>query len=104
VTPGSPAAEPPKPAIADPEVTTGPEPQTPLTESACEPHREHIEAGLARGRNAMSIWQTMVDQHGFAGGYQSVKRFVSKLKSLRHHRNRARRGSASRRWHRPYGP
>ena len=26
VTTGSPAAEPPKPAIADPEVTTGPEP------------------------------------------------------------------------------
>jgi len=80
VTPGSPAAEPPKPAIADPEVTTGPEPETPLTESACEPHREQIQAGFARGRNAMSIWQTLVDQHGFPGAYESVKRFVRKLR------------------------
>ncbi len=62
MTPDSPTAEPPKSAIADPEVTTGPEPEMPLTESACETHREQIEAGLARGRNAMSIWQTLVDR------------------------------------------
>jgi len=54
--------------------------ETPLTESTCEPHREQIEAGLARGRNAMSIWQTLVDQHGFGGAYESVKRFVRKLR------------------------
>ena len=34
---------------------------------------------LAKGRNAMAIWQDLVDGHGFAGGYQSVKRFVGKL-------------------------
>jgi transposase len=47
--------------------------------SACEPHREVIEADLARGRNAMAIWQDLVDGHGFAGRYTSVKRFVRKL-------------------------
>src|ERR1700688_2680332 len=47
--------------------------------SACEPHREVIEAELAKGRNAMAIWQDLVDGHGFAGRYASVKRFVRKL-------------------------
>ena len=31
------------------------------------------------GRNAMAIWQDLVDCHGFAGRYASVKRFVRKL-------------------------
>ena len=35
--------------------------------------------GLSRGRNAMAIWQDLVDTYGFAAGYQSVRRFVSKL-------------------------
>jgi transposase len=47
--------------------------------SACEPYRDTIEAGLARGRNAMAIWQDLVDTCGFAAGYQSVRRFVRKL-------------------------
>jgi hypothetical protein len=47
--------------------------------SACEPYREVIEAELAKGRNAMAIWQDLVDGHGFAGRYQSVRRFVRNL-------------------------
>jgi hypothetical protein len=47
--------------------------------SACAVHRDAIELGLSRGRNAMAIWQDLVDTRGFAGGYQSVKRFVRKL-------------------------
>src|SRR3954451_10770828 len=46
------------------------------TPSASEPHRGFIEEGLARGRNAMGIWQELVDEHGFGGSYESVKRFV----------------------------
>src|ERR1017187_8798824 len=42
-------------------------------------HRDDIELGLSRGRNAMAIWQDLVDTRGFTGGYQSVKRFVRKL-------------------------
>jgi hypothetical protein len=48
--------------------------------SACEPYRELIESGLSKGRNAMAIWQDLVDQHGFGGSYESVKRYVRKLR------------------------
>jgi transposase len=46
--------------------------------STCEPYRETIELGLRRGRNAMAIWQDMVTDYGFAGSYETVKRFVHK--------------------------
>ena len=69
----------PKPAISTKEVTTGLDAGK-ATTSACEPHREEIEEALSRGRNAMSIWQTLVDQHNFAGAYEGVKRFVRKLR------------------------
>jgi transposase len=48
--------------------------------SACEPYREWIEAAVRQGRTAMSIWQDLVDDHGFASSYASVKRFVVKLR------------------------
>jgi transposase len=48
--------------------------------SACEPYRELIIEALARGRNAMAIWQDLVDDHGFSGQYASVRRFVLKLR------------------------
>lgn len=47
--------------------------------SSCEPYRELIAGELERGRNAMGIWQDLVDRHGFAGGYQSVRRFVRNM-------------------------
>ena len=72
-----------KPAI---EVITGflspampPEADRKHTASASEVYREAILLELSRGRNAMGIWQDLVDRHGFAGGYQSVKRFVRTL-------------------------
>ena len=49
--------------------------------SACLAHRDAIEIGLSRGRNAMAIWQDLVDTCGFAAGYQSVRRFVRKLEA-----------------------
>jgi len=55
-------------------------PDTPPSASACEPYRDTIELGVSRGRNAMAIWQDMVSQYGFSGGYQTVKRFVRKLR------------------------
>jgi transposase len=48
--------------------------------SACEVHREAIEIALSQGRNAMAIWQDLVDLHGFPGAYGSVKRFVRGLR------------------------
>ena len=46
-----------------------PSPGRSPTASACEPYRETIELGLSPGRNAMAIWQDLVDTCGFAGGY-----------------------------------
>jgi transposase len=46
--------------------------------SVCEPFREAIELGLSRGRDATAIWQDLVAESGFGGGYQTVKRFVRK--------------------------
>jgi hypothetical protein len=48
--------------------------------SACEAYREAIELGLSRGRNARAIWQDLVDEYVFASSYQSVQRFVRKLR------------------------
>ena len=55
-------------------------PATSASASACEPFRETIELGLSRGRNAVAIWQDMVTDHGFSGAYNTVKRFVRKLR------------------------
>ena len=52
----------------------------PSTPSSCEAYRDRIEEGLARGRNGKAIWQDLVSEHGFTGGYQAVKRFVQKLR------------------------
>ena len=58
-----------------------PTPAVAGTISACEPHREWIEAQVALGRNAVSIYQDLVEAHGFAHQYNSVKRFVGRLKA-----------------------
>jgi hypothetical protein len=49
--------------------------------SACEPYRELIGEALGRGRNAMAIWQDLVDGHGFPARYASVRRFVAALRA-----------------------
>jgi transposase len=81
---GSTSAEDSKPAN---EVITGFLPEVALPEQgarrtigASETYRELIELELSRGRNAMGIWQDLVDGHGFTGGYQSVQRLVRKLR------------------------
>ena len=82
----------PKPAN---EVTTDPEaenpvaaessapPPSPPSGSSCEPYRETARQALERGRNAMAIWQDLGADQGFAGSYESVKRFVRKLRGVR---------------------
>ena len=62
-------------ALAPIRVVTG------LATSACAPHRAWIEAQVALGRNAVSVFQDLVDQHGFTHQYNSVKRFVATLKA-----------------------
>jgi transposase len=61
-----------------------PRPPTPKplsTPSACEIHREWIESQVALGRNAMSIYQDLDEKFGFTHRYNSVKRFVARLKA-----------------------
>ena len=81
---GSNEADNSKPAI---EVTTGflagsgpPGPAGRRSSSSSEAYRELIELELSRGRNATGIFQDLVDRHGFTGSYESVKRFVRKLR------------------------
>ena len=95
---GRPRDWPPKPATT-PAVFTDPSPAKPATTaqvstdlaalappgrapraSTCEPYRELIVEALGRGRNAMAIWQDLVDDHGFPGRYASVRRFVVTLR------------------------
>ena len=83
------AAKPAKEVITDFDVELAagaavveePKPGRSPSASACLPHREAIELGLSRGRNAMAIWQDLVDQCGFGAGYQSVRRFVRNLQA-----------------------
>jgi transposase len=58
-----------------------PQPGRAPTASACEPYREVIQEAAARGRNAMAIWQDLVDDHGFKGKYASVRRFMVRLRA-----------------------
>ncbi len=85
VTPDPPEAKPANevtPDLAAPfsENQRPPGDASPSSASACEPYHELIEQGLARGRNAKAIWQDLVSDHGFPHGYQTVKRFVHKLR------------------------
>jgi transposase len=73
----------PKPATraeVSTDLAAGPLPGRAPSASACEPYRELIERALERGRNAMAIWQDLVDTHGFAARYSSVRRFVQTLR------------------------
>ncbi|MEY9529220.1 hypothetical protein ABIF70_010361 [Bradyrhizobium japonicum] len=51
-----------------------------LARSACEAHRTWIEEQVRLKRNAQAIYQDLVDQFGFPSSYQSVKRFVRRLR------------------------
>jgi len=48
--------------------------------SACEPHQKWIEQQVRLGRNAMAIYQDLVERFNFNHKYNSVKRFVRGLK------------------------
>ena len=96
---GRPPARPAKPAIS-PEVSTDSSPATAAGKghrrrrhpsprnrpverhrrARASPTAELIVDALGRGRNAMAIWQDLVDDHGFPASYTSVRRFVSTLR------------------------
>ena len=47
--------------------------------SLCEPWRDIIVTKLEAGLTAQRIYQDLVSEHGFAGKYSSVRRFVRRL-------------------------
>ncbi len=65
---GSDTQNPPNPPLG----STGPP-------SRCEPFRDSIQAALERGLSAQRIWQDLRCEQGFAGGYDTVKRFCRRL-------------------------
>jgi transposase len=85
-TPGSPEPAESKPPISTPGEATGAELVTTALEaeagrpSLCDPHRARIEAKLDAGLSAQRIYQDLVAEVGFSGSYQSVKRFVRRLR------------------------
>ncbi len=84
---GSEALQEPKPAIlptgsealqeANP--ANSPSGSKPGRVSQCEPFKGAIEAGLDRGLSAQRIYQDLVAEQKFEGGYDSVKRYVRQL-------------------------
>jgi len=70
----------PKPAMSASAVSTDSPPTRAPSASACEPYRELIEEAVGRGRNAVAIYQDLVDDYGFTAKYASVKRFVATLR------------------------
>ena len=85
----------PTPATgADPIISQNPPPRPPVNStskeekqaiplharSACEPHRKWIEKQVKLGRNAVAIYQDLVELFGFSNKYNSVKRFVRGLR------------------------
>ena len=73
-------SEEPLPAKPASNPTAGSVPGPP---SRCEPHRALITIWLERGLSAQRIHQDLGTEHGFAGSYESVKRFVRRLDAAR---------------------
>jgi len=53
------------------------------SQSACEPYRHVIEAAVTKGLSAQRIWQDLKEDYHFSHGYDSVRRFIRKLKRRR---------------------
>ncbi len=86
VTTGFSAAFDSKQATPDKATTGSDEPQvasaTPVApggRSLCEPFREIVGAKVYAGLSAQRIYQDLQGEHGFAGGYESVKRMVRRM-------------------------
>ena len=47
--------------------------------SLCAPFATEIEAAVETGLSAQRIYQDLINEHGFRGGYSSVKQFVRRL-------------------------
>lgn len=86
-TPGSTSSDSKSPGVSTPGVSdvasAAPEAlRAPVGRpSLCEPHRQCIELKLEAGLSSQRIYQDLIDEVGFGGSYQSVKRFVQGLRA-----------------------
>lgn len=62
-TPDAPESNPAKARPPTSEAAEVPYPGRSPTTSACEAHRDFVELSLLQGRNAVAIWQDLVDHH-----------------------------------------
>ncbi len=51
--------------------------------SRVEPYRAMVLEGLEQGLSCQRLWQDLRTEHGFAGGYDCVKRYCRKLRQTR---------------------
>jgi transposase len=58
-----------------------PEDPPPQSKSSVEPYRTEITEKFSEGMSAQRIYQDLVEEHSFIGGYDAVRRFVQKLKT-----------------------
>ena len=70
---GSSASDTPKCTTPQSEVITG-------SRSLCIAHKDIIEPMVEQGLSAQRVYQDLVAGHGFKGSYQSVSRYVAKIK------------------------
>jgi transposase len=60
-------------------------------DSTAHPHRDFIAHGVKRGLSALRIWQDLVAERGYTGGYLTVQRYVRHDEAAPDHRlNEAR--------------
>jgi len=57
----------------------GPGVQAPRQASTVEPYREKIQDWVKAGVEMTAIWQRLQENHGYKGGYSSIRRFVHRL-------------------------
>src|SRR5512135_2950691 len=69
----------PKPAIAPTGTDAVPPPRGSGRVSGCEPWRALITDKADQGLSAQRIYQDLVADHGYAGSYYGVRRFVHRL-------------------------
>ena len=79
-------ASPDEPPVAS---VTATEP-FPRSRSSCADHAVFITEERGKGRNATSIYQDLVERHGYSGSYDAVKRFVRMIKPTHEHHAKCR--------------
>ena len=78
---------PPRPPVQEASVSASESsedeyPMSAHARSACDPHRLWIEEQVRLGRNAVSIYQDLVERFAFEHKYNSVKRFCRGLRRM----------------------